>query len=129
MLAIASRFGITFNAVRYHCRKAGVWQGRRLQRPEDRFWRHVDKTENCWLWTATKFPHGYGCFSHKGASVLAHRYSYTISIGLIPEGLTIDHICRNKACVNPSHLEAVPIGINTKRGREALGMKYDLKVK
>lgn len=80
------------------------------------FWSKVEKTETCWNWLAGKDKDGYGqfCFNHKG--VRAHRFAYQITKGDIPKGLTIDHLCRNTSCVNPDHLEAVTIKINTLRG-------------
>ena len=88
----------------------------------DRFWSKVDKTDSCWLWTACKNRKGYGHFSVGGRSGrphLAHRMSYEFLIGPIPQGLTIDHLCKNKACVNPEHLEAVPNAVNTGRSDRA----------
>ena len=73
----------------------------------DRFMSHVDKTSNCWNWTASKNHKGYGVFNSGERNVSAHRWSYGHFIGQIPAGFTIDHLCRNKACVNPVHLEAV----------------------
>jgi hypothetical protein len=83
---------------------------------EERFWSHVQKTSDCWNWTASVCTSGYGQFTYKGRNRLAHRLAYELIRGDIPNGLTIDHLCRNRRCVNPSHLEAVPIGINVKRG-------------
>jgi hypothetical protein len=58
----------------------------------------------CWLWTAHIQKHGYGCFQYDRKCCLAHRVSYTLFVGPIPEGLTIDHACRVRNCVNPAHL-------------------------
>lgn len=85
-------------------------------RPQaERFWEKVDKTENCWLWTAC-IKHGYGQFMVRRRSVMAHRWSYEHVNGPIPEGLDIDHLCRVRNCVNPAHLEAVSRRVNVLRG-------------
>lgn len=80
----------------------------------DRFWAKVDKTEECWVWTAFR-RNGYGRFTVDGRMVNAHRFSFTLAGGVIPEGLVLDHLCRNRACVNPEHLEAVDTRTNTMR--------------
>ena len=92
--------------------------------PIPRFWAHVQKTETCWLWTAAQrggkygvFRGGkYGVFQIRGRLVGVHRFSYELHQGPIPPGLTIDHLCRNRLCVNPAHLEAVTMRVNVLRG-------------
>jgi len=85
---------------------------------EDRFWSKVDKTagsQGCWLWKAGLFASGYGSFSmkvEKKQNLRAHRVSYLIAHGTIPNGLYIDHMCRNRRCVNPAHLRAVTPRVN-----------------
>jgi HNH endonuclease len=83
---------------------------------EERFWRKVEKTEACWLWTAHISPSGYGIFKYDGTPKNAHRYAYQLLVGPIPEGLEIDHLCRVRNCVNPEHLEAVTHLENVRRG-------------
>ena len=73
----------------------------------------------CWEWTGKIASNGYGHTTIKGKCLLAHRAFYSHAKGEIPEGLTIDHLCRNKRCVNPDHLEAVTSRENTLRASNA----------
>jgi hypothetical protein len=85
---------------------------------EARFWAKVNVTPDCWEWTAALNvkEDGYGSFGGNGQIVLAHRFSYVLLVGPIPEGLTLDHLCRNRRCVNPDHLEPVTLRENILRG-------------
>ena len=81
-----------------------------------RFWVKVDRREanECWPWKAC-LTDGYGYFKLNGHKK-AHRIAYELLVGPIPDGLTLDHLCRNRQCVNPSHLEPVTVKENLRRG-------------
>lgn len=93
-------------------------RGRIRKRTEtERFWEKVEKTENCWNWTASLRGDGYAQFFRNGQiPCYGHRWVYEHTIGPIPDGLFLDHLCRNRRCVNPWHLEPVTKKVNSLRG-------------
>lgn len=81
-----------------------------------RFWERVDKKRSgCWVWTGHVAGGDYGQIKVNGVSVMVHRYAYELLVGPIPDGLQIDHLCRNRRCVNPKHLEPVVARTNVLR--------------
>ena len=114
---------IILNATRY-----AVGDGRKrgpYARPiMERFWEKVQVNPGaCWLWTGSKDPgYGYGRFGvgyrkeRTLKTVLAHRYLYEAMVGKVPDGLELDHLCRNPSCVNPSHLQPISKSENSLRG-------------
>lgn len=92
----------------------------------ERLKRHIEVSETlfwngtpCWIWTACKTHDGYGRIQVRKHALMAHRVSYEEHIGPIPEGLTLDHLCRHRACINPLHSDPVTMEVNILRG---LGM-------
>lgn len=85
----------------------------------DRVWRLIDQdASGCWLWTGSRDGNGYGMVfvdNARGAR-RAHRVMYELMVGSIPSGLTLDHLCRVRHCVNPAHLEPVTRTENVLRG-------------
>ncbi len=102
----------------------------------ERFWTKVRLDAGCWVWTAAKDGDGYAHFDWHGEVELAHRVAYQVLVGPIPDGLTLDHLCRVRACVNPQHLEPVTnrenllrgngfSGVNARKTHCAKGHAYD----
>lgn len=82
-----------------------------------RFLAKINPAANgCWLWTGAMMPNGYGRCTVAQVGWLPHRLAYEYFVGRIPSNKEIDHLCRNRACVNPTHMEPVTHVVNMRRG-------------
>lgn len=91
-----------------HRRRLNLWE---------RFWsRAHEREDGCWIWDGTVDRLGYGWISYESRLRLVHRYAYEMLVEPIPDGMSIDHLCRNRDCVNPAHMEVVTHKENVHRG-------------
>ena len=125
---VGREFGISRERVRQiYSQQTGrhlshTWSGRYYPRPPrppreaPPFWSRVQFGEGCWIWLGTISTNGYGSYRH---GMAAYKFAYVSTKGPVPPGLEIDHLCMNRACVRPDHMEAVTRSVNVKRGIEA----------
>lgn len=83
-----------------------------------------DMTTGCWTWVGRRNRNGYGRVNWEGREPVAHRVIYTILCQEIAEGMKLDHLCRNRPCVNPTHMEQVTVQVNTHRGEAVLFRRH-----
>lgn len=120
---LAATFGLTEITVKRYCADLGRgknWRRgkKQVKANEDRFWASVDRSrQGCWQWKGCRNDAGYGYVHFDGRSEAAHRVAYMLKHGAIPEGMELDHKCRNRVCCNPDHLEAVTHAENMERVR------------
>lgn len=82
------------------------------------------QADECWEWSGNKSASGYGLLTIKGSRRVVHRVLYELLVGPIPDGLQLDHLCRNRLCVNPDHLEPVTQRENVLRGEHPSAVTY-----
>ena len=95
----------------------GVWCAACRYSPEAVFWPKVDRSggpDSCWTWEGKRDCLGYG-LCHFAGEWFAHRVAYRLAVGPVPDGLELDHLCRNTSCANPAHLEPVTGAENIRR--------------
>lgn len=97
------------------CTTTGIPRGRVPVHPLDRA---VETLSGCWLWQGPKVK-GYGVMRRNGRSYVTHRWVYEQFIADIPDGLELDHLCRQRDCINPWHLDPVTSSVNTQRAWDA----------
>ena len=91
--------------------RANPYRGHRPTQLQDL----IDASGDCWLWLGN-LRSGYGRLNWQGSKATAHRLVWELLVGPIPDGMTIDHLCRVRSCVNPDHLEVVTLAENIRRG-------------
>lgn len=106
MEQIASRYGVSRQRIHQILKRHGYERALSRARPvADRFWPKVQKGDGCWEWQGSRLPHGYGHLTIPGRGVpYAHRISWELTHGEIPDGLWVLHHCDNPPCVRPDHL-------------------------
>lgn len=91
----------------------------------DAFWgKAAPDGTGCLVWTGYIDPSGYARYEHRGQRIRVHRIAYVDTHGSIPDGTIIDHLCRNRACINPDHLEAVDNWTNVRRGTSPVALNW-----
>ena len=90
-----------------------------------KLWEKVKREGDCWVWTGTVANRGYGSIHHEGRNgYLPHRLSWELLRGPSPEGLVLDHMCQNRRCVNPCHLDPVTNRVNILRGKSIAAQNF-----
>lgn len=104
----------------YRQRRKEQNRARRDQERIERFWSNVVEVDGCWEWQGYRNRAGYGQITWSRQGILAHRHAYALTYGPIPDGMVIDHLCRNPPCIRPDHMEPVTIAENSLRGKPGI---------
>ncbi len=83
--------------------------------PLQRFWKQIDTSGECWIWTGKTRPDGYARIGVDRGHMPVHRFAYEAFVGPIPDDMHVDHLCRTRACARPDHLEVVTQAENNRR--------------
>lgn len=121
---VAARLGVSRTTVQQDLALQGTLVRTRAERglmkagedPMRRIVAQIRVDGTCWTWTGPRSSGGYAAIGTQDRKLTGHRYMYERLVGPIPAGLTLDHLCRNRACINPAHLEPVTHRENTLRG-------------
>jgi len=88
-------------------------------------WKKIEREGDCWVWTGSTANRGYGSIHHNGRNgYLPHRLVWELLRGPIPDGLVLDHMCQNRRCVNPKHLDPVTNRVNILRGKSVAALNF-----
>ena len=104
------------NLHRQRMRRHGDPSHERWPSLRERVEARIDRSGDCWVWTGSRTGAGYGQVWSRRGNRGVHRIVYEQLVGPIPDGLVIDHLCRNRSCCNPAHLEPVTMAENVRRG-------------
>ena len=106
------------------------------EKESSRFWIKINKDGpisliknvpgKCWVWPGSKFKDGYGCFYLRRRTVRSHRLAYILVKGAISSDLDLDHLCKNRACSNPEHMEPVTHLENVRRGDSGINNRVKI---
>lgn len=102
------------------CKDCTPSKGRKTNNLEDVLKKYIVDESGCWNYIGALDKQGYGTFYYRQSGYKAHRLTYQLLVGQIPNGFVLDHLCKNKSCVNPEHLEPVTQRENARRWFDGL---------
>lgn len=102
------------------CKDCTPSRGRKPNKLEDVLNKYEVNESGCWIYKGALDKQGYGTFYYRQSGYKAHKIAYQLLVGPTPEGLVLDHLCKNKSCINPKHLEPVTQKENARRWFDGL---------